>query len=72
MSKENRIDGWKEITAYMGIDRKTFLRRGYIVHYERTGCVYALKSELDAMMSGLVPRDSQTFPPIPIGSGPAA
>lgn len=47
---DGRLDGWGEITAYLRMDRKTVLRRGYPVHYETTGCVYALKDELLDMM----------------------
>ena len=44
---QDKLDGWGAIELYLGCTRKAVLRRGYRLHYYRTGRVYALKSELD-------------------------
>lgn len=46
---QNRLNGWKAICAYLGCsEQRVVVRWGYPVHYEPTGSVFALKTELDA------------------------
>ncbi|MEG3126200.1 hypothetical protein [Sphingomonas sp. GB1N7] len=62
--RNNRIEGWKAIGAYLGRERTTVIRwtkdRGLPVHAMpggRTRRVYALKDELDAWRLSLPPTD---------------
>lgn len=62
MSAEDRLDSWKEISAYLKRDVTTVQRwekrEGMPVHrhvHDKLGSVYAYRSELDAWMSGRKP-----------------
>ena len=49
---DNILRGWKEIEGYLGITRKTILKRGYPVR-KASGSrsqVYALATELDGYL----------------------
>lgn len=43
--KNHVLRGWKEIEEYLGLTRKTIIRRGLPVY--KDGGVYALPEELD-------------------------
>lgn len=43
--KNNILRGWKEIMEYLGLTRKTIIRRGLPVY--KDGGVYAFPEELD-------------------------
>ena len=52
----DRLDSWKEIASYLNRIVRTVARwereQGLPVHREKTGAVYAYKSELDAWWRG--------------------
>lgn len=68
MTVIDRLDGWGEMCAYMRCTRKAYLRRGYPVHYEVTGRVYALKSELVAWAGQQTPTNAHERPQTPIST----
>lgn len=68
---EERLDGWKAIANFLGRERSTAIRwakqRGLPVHRVpggRTGTVYALRSELDAWLSGDREEPAVSAPPV--------
>jgi Tol biopolymer transport system component len=73
MSFEDRLDSWKEISAYLKRDVKTVQRwekrEGMPVHrhvHDKLGSVYAYRSELDAWMS----RRTLTVPEVLVAESP--
>ena len=67
-ASEDRLDSWKEITAYLGRDVTTVQRwekrEGMPVHrhvHDKRGSVYALGPELDAWLQGTEQARADAF-----------
>ncbi|HVN94093.1 MAG TPA: hypothetical protein VMT38_10375 [Terracidiphilus sp.] len=79
VSREDRLDSWKEIAAYLRRDVTTVQRwekrEGMPVHrhlHDRVGSVYASRAELDSWMRGRNLRTEQESGKVEISPSPAA